>query len=64
MNTQQIKMGGIKMKKQSKGITLIVLIITVILLLILAGVSIGAITDGGLINKSKDTIDRANDKQQ
>lgn len=44
--------------REQKGITLIALIVTIIVLLILAGISIGAITgDNGIINQSKDAKD-------
>ena len=41
------------MKKQSKGITLIALVITIIILLILAGISISALTNQGLFKNAK-----------
>lgn len=41
------------MRKSSKGITLIALIITIIILLILAGVTIAQLTESGLFNKAK-----------
>lgn len=40
-------------KLNSNGITLIALVITVILLLILAGVAIGTLTEGGILKKSE-----------
>lgn len=40
-------------KLNSNGITLIALVITVILLLILAGVGIGTLTEGGILKKSE-----------
>ena len=41
--------------KQNGGITLLALVITIIVLLILAGVSIGMIAgDGGIIGKAND----------
>ena len=40
--------------KKSKGITLIALIITVILMLILAGVAISSLTGNGLLSKEKE----------
>ena len=44
-----------KQMKNSKGITLVALIITIIILIILAGVSIGILTgQDGLISKAKD----------
>ena len=45
-------------KKQNKGITLIALIITIIILLILAGISISALNNQGLFGKAKDAEDR------
>ncbi len=53
--------------KQSKGITLIALIVTIIILLILAGITIGTITgDNGIINKAqsaKEETEIANEKE-
>jgi len=47
------------MKKQNKGITLVALVITIIVLLILAGVSINALGDnGGVIKNAKDAKDK------
>ena len=44
----------LKIKKDMKGITLIALVITIIVLLILAGITIGAITgDNGIINQAQ-----------
>ena len=40
------------MKNSSKGITLIALIITIIILLILAGVTISQLTENGLLYKA------------
>ena len=49
--------------KQSKGITLIALIITIIVLLILAGVTISMLTgENGILNQAthaKDTTDKS-----
>ena len=42
------------MKKKSKGITLVALVITIILLLILSGISISALTNTGIFQKAKD----------
>ena len=42
------------MKKLDKGITLIALVVTIIILLILAGISIAALTNQGLFEKAKD----------
>ena len=45
------------MLKEQKGITLVALIITIIVLLILAGVTISfAIGDGSIFNKSKNAV--------
>ena len=46
-----------KLLKKEKGITLIALVITIILLLILAGVTIKLVLDGGLIEKSQTSVD-------
>ncbi|MCI8617009.1 MAG: hypothetical protein HFJ60_01945 [Clostridia bacterium] len=43
-----------KIKKSNKGITLIALVITVIILLILAGISISSLTGSGLFKKAED----------
>jgi len=45
------------MKKTNKGITLVALVITIIILIILAGVSINAVMNGGLITNAKDAKD-------
>ena len=52
--------GAIKMNlKSSKAITLVALIITIIILLILAGVSLSMILgDNGLINKAQSSVDK------
>ena len=44
--------------KQAKGITLIALIITIIILLILAIVSISLVINQGILNKSKNAVDK------
>ena len=53
--------------KQSRGITLIALVVTIIILLILAGITIGTITgDNGIINKAqsaKEETEIANEKE-
>ena len=53
--------------RRQKGITLIALIVTIIVLLILAGISIGAITgDNGIINQSqsaKENTEIASEKE-
>ena len=48
---------------EPKGITLITLVITIVILLILAGVSINvAFSDNGIINKSKETQNEINEQ--
>ena len=48
------------MKKKEEGITLIALAITIIVLLILAGVTLGSIRDhNGVIEQSKETAQNA-----
>lgn len=39
--------------RQQKGITLVALVITIIILLILAGISIASLSDSGLFGKAK-----------
>ena len=49
------------MMKNQKGITLIALVITIIVLLILAGVSIAMLTsDGGILNKAGTAAENSN----
>ena len=51
------------MLKADKGITLVALIITIIVLLILAGVSISMVLgDNGLINKAQKSVDTYENK--
>lgn len=50
------------MMRSKKGVTLIALIVTVIILLIIAGVSIGKVLEDEVITKAQNTIDRANDQ--
>ena len=40
-------------RKRNKGITLVALVVTVIILLILAGISIASLTGNGLFEKAK-----------
>ncbi len=42
-------------KKKNKGITLIALVITIIILLILAGISIASLTESGLFERAKES---------
>ena len=47
------------MKKQEKGITLIALVITIIILLILAGISIAMLTgENGLLTKASEASEK------
>ena len=52
--------------KSSKGITLVALVITIIILLILAGISISALTNTGIFGKAKEAKEKseAAEKQQ
>ena len=50
--------------KKSKGITLIALVITIIILVILAGISISALTQTGLFEKAKQTEQKSKEKQE
>lgn len=53
------------MLRQQKGITLVALVITVIVLLILAGVAMSMITgDGGLFQKANDAAGKYNEGAQ
>ena len=47
--------------KNSKGITLVALVITIIILLILAGISISALTNTGIFQKAKDAKQKSDD---
>ena len=47
-------------KKENRGITLVALVITIIVLIILAGVSINAVMNGGLIFNAKNARDEYN----
>ena len=51
-------------KKNNKGITLIALIITIIILLILAGISISALTSTGLFEKAKEAKQKSENAQE
>ena len=53
------------MDKQQRGITLVALVITIIVLLILAGVSMSLITgDGNLFNKAQEAGQRYTNEAQ
>ena len=47
--------------KNTKGITLVALVITIIILLILAGISISALTNTGIFQKAKDAKQKSED---
>lgn len=51
-----------KVKKQN-GITLIVLMLSVIVMLILVGVSTNILINGRILKRTKETVDRANNKE-
>ena len=55
------------MKKKSNGITLVALVITIVILLILAGISISALTNTGIFQKAKEAkqkSENASEKEQ
>ena len=49
--------------KKSKGITLIALVITIIILLILAGVTLNIVFNGGIIEKSQTAVNTYSEEQ-
>lgn len=51
------------MQKTQKGITLVALVITIIILLILAGISIASLTQTGLFGKAKDAKQKSENAQ-
>lgn len=52
------------MKKNIKGITLIALVITIIILIILAGISISALTQTGIFEKVKEAKQKSENAQE
>ncbi len=52
------------MKEQNKGITLIALVITIIILLILAGISIASLTGSGLFEKAGEAKNKSVEAQE
>ena len=50
--------------KNSKGITLVALVITIVILLILAGISISALTNTGIFQKAKDAKQKSENAQK
>ena len=55
-----------KILKNKKGITLVALVVTIVILLILAGISISTLTNTGIFEKAKDAKEKseAEEKQQ
>ena len=53
----------IEFSKREKGITLIALIITIIILLILAGVTVGTLSRTGIFNKAKQSASSYSEKK-
>ena len=51
-----------KITKEQNGITLIALVITIIVLLILAGVAISQLTGGNILNNAQSAVDKYNEK--
>ena len=49
------------LRKENKGITLVALVITIIILLILAGISISALTNTGIFGKAKEAKQKSED---
>lgn len=52
------------MFKSEKGITLVALVITIIVLLILAGVTISLVLNNGLIDRAQNSVEQYDDKQK
>lgn len=52
------------MKNKNKGITLVALIVTIIILLILAGISIASLTGSGLFEKAKLAKEKSENSQK
>ena len=53
-----------KILKKSKGITLVALVITIVILLILAGISISALTQTGLFGRAKQAEQKSKESEQ
>ncbi len=51
-------------KRKNKGITLVALVVTIIILLILAGISISALTQTGLFGKAKLAKDKYENSEE
>ena len=52
-----------KMKNNNKGITLVALVITIIILLILAGITIASLRSSGLFSAAQDAKTKTEEKQ-
>ena len=52
------------LKNKNKGITLVALVITIIILLILAGISISALTNTGIFQKAKDAKQKSDSYEE
>ena len=55
----QANLSDILKSKESKGITLVALVITIIILLILAGISISSLTNTGIFEKAKEAKNKS-----
>ena len=47
------------MKYNEKGITIISLVISIIIIIILAGIAVGELSNGGLLFKTKETLNES-----
>ena len=64
MKKRKTKEKGGKMKRRNKGITLIALVITIIVLLILAGIAITTLAgDNGIVNKASTASEETKKKE-
>ena len=52
------------LRKKNKGITLVALVVTIVVLLILAGISIAALTNTGIFQKAKDAKQKSEEATQ
>ena len=52
------------LRKKNKGITLVALVVTIVVLLILAGISISALTNTGIFQKAKDAKQKSEEATQ
>ena len=64
-NTNERKIIMLKERyKSTKGITLVALVITIIILLILAGITISSLTNTGIFGKAKEAKEKSEDAQR